>query len=504
MTHGAVLPAAAPAVEPAVLASLGHALAQAGYEHGRLEQAFGFERPLNPDPDELPFHRRVLAGGGRLATLVELFQLALAVERPAAEEVLAPAPLEGLVAGGLLAVRDGRVASTVALAPAEGLVVAADWEPEGSAPARPDHVLGVSARSLALSRLGVRRPVGRALDVGAGCGFQALLAAAHAASVVATDVNPRALRLTELNAALNGVGNVETRAGALFEPVAGERFDHVSCNPPYVVSPEAAYAFRDSGLPGDSFCEALVRGLPGVLADGGFAHALVSWAHGAAEDWSAPLHRWLDGSGCDALLLRVDSQAPLEYAAGWNRVLGLEPDAYEDALERWTRSFRELGIERIAWGALVLRRRAGGGRICAADLPHLEDAAAAGHHVERLLAAQELLAAVGGPPGLRRLPLALADDARLEQTIRVERGRGALERVALRLHGGLGLEVELDPATPGALTEIDAGRAPGVVLAEAAARLAPAGEWAAVADGATAALGRLVELGFLVPAETAG
>ena len=79
----------------------------------------------------------------------------------------------------------------------------------GSAPRRPP-----------LALLTVRDRVGSALDLGTGCGVQALHLAGHADQVVATDVNERALRLTRFNAALNGV-EIDARAGSIFEPVRG-------------------------------------------------------------------------------------------------------------------------------------------------------------------------------------------------------------------------------------------------------------------------------------------
>ena len=69
----------------------------------------------------------------------------------------------------------------------------------------PDHVLGISSAATSLAQLTVREPVDRALDLGTGCGVQALHLATHASQVVATDVNQRALRLTRFNAELNGV-----------------------------------------------------------------------------------------------------------------------------------------------------------------------------------------------------------------------------------------------------------------------------------------------------------
>ena len=66
------------------------------------------------------------------------------------------------------------------------------------------------------------------------------------------------------NAALNGIDNVEFRAGSFFEPAAGERFGLAVCNPPYVISPEIELVFRDSGLPGDTVSAELVAELPRI------------------------------------------------------------------------------------------------------------------------------------------------------------------------------------------------------------------------------------------------
>jgi len=73
----------------------------------------------------------------------------------------------------------------------------------------------------------------RVLDVGTGCGIQALLAADRGCEVVAVDVNPAAVLCARWNALLNEL-EVLTLEGDLFEPVAGERFDVVLFNPPYL------------------------------------------------------------------------------------------------------------------------------------------------------------------------------------------------------------------------------------------------------------------------------
>jgi release factor glutamine methyltransferase len=73
------------------------------------------------------------------------------------------------------------------------------------------------------------------LDLGAGTGIVAITAAlAGAGRVVATDINPAAVRSCTINVERYRVADhVEVRQGDMFEPVAYERFDIIVCNPPY-------------------------------------------------------------------------------------------------------------------------------------------------------------------------------------------------------------------------------------------------------------------------------
>jgi release factor glutamine methyltransferase len=77
----------------------------------------------------------------------------------------------------------------------------------------------------------------RIVDVGAGSGAIAV-ALTHAlpfAHVTATDISAAALAVAKSNAARNGVADrVRFLEGDLLEPVAGEQFDIVVSNPPYV------------------------------------------------------------------------------------------------------------------------------------------------------------------------------------------------------------------------------------------------------------------------------
>src|SRR5215211_565792 len=80
------------------------------------------------------------------------------------------------------------------------------------------------------------RPGMSVLDVCTGSGVLAVAAArAGAGAVTAVDVSRRAVATVRINARLNGV-RVRALRGDLFAPVAGERFDVIVSNPPYLPS----------------------------------------------------------------------------------------------------------------------------------------------------------------------------------------------------------------------------------------------------------------------------
>lgn len=118
------------------------------------------------------------------------------------------------------------------------------------------------------------RPSDHVLDVFAGSGVQAIVAArAGANRVTAVDVGRRAVASVLLNARLNGV-SVDARRGNLFAPVGDRRFDLIVANPPYVPStaygPAVGVARAWEGGPGGRhLLDALIRELPRRLAPGG-------------------------------------------------------------------------------------------------------------------------------------------------------------------------------------------------------------------------------------------
>lgn len=480
--------------DPEGIAGFRSVLAAVGFTPAAVRDSLATEVATGRDSLELPLYLHMLRDAGPLGTLIKLFLLDLRVPAPEAAAALAPIPLDRLEALGVIEIGADTVGAAMEIVPTEDILIACDaFQKELT---RSDHVLGVSPPARVLAWLTVRRPVGRVLDLGTGNGHQALLAARHAERVTAVDINPRALAFASFNAALNGVEGIEFREGNLFEPVADQEFDLIVCNPPYVISPESEITYRDGGLRGDAFCETIVRELPAYLAPGGLGQVLVSWLHPTDGDWTAPVRRWVEGSGCDALLLRYAVHAPVDYAAAWNRPYRSSPDLYGAAIERWTDYFTELGVEAISWGALMLRRRDGANWF----FPYsstTDRITGASEQVVRLIAAQDYLE--GTPPeDVLGVPLALVAEHRVEQSIRLGDGGALVERNVLRLETGLRFEVSIDASTERVLSLLDGRRPLGEILDEAAADVrAPREEFGA---SALPVIRRLLELGFVTRA----
>src|SRR5262249_9484045 len=321
------------AADAGLVGELREVLAAAGFDGPAVREALDVRGEFLMRPADMPLLLRRLEGREPLGTIAALLVLGAPIEEAEVARAFAPIRVDELTSLGLVEPGGGLVRAPVRLVPHEDVLIASD--PTGEEQPS-DHVAGIHNASVTLAQLTVRAPVDAALDVATGCGIQAILAARHSGRVIATDLNERALNFASFNAARNGAENVEPRAGSYFEPAAGERFGLAVCNPPYVISPENVYLFRDSELPGDAGSERVVRGLPAVLDEGAFASAVVSWAHADGEDWSARLRGWVEDSGCDALLLHYGTQDPLTHAGNWTRdIYGGRPADVDAALARW-------------------------------------------------------------------------------------------------------------------------------------------------------------------------
>jgi hypothetical protein len=308
---------------------------------------------------------RATENGDPLDSLIRLFLL----QRPVPESLLGkafPGLLDELISIGLLVAEGYDLRAAVDVRPyAEDdrrCWVVADLTPglDGRRePMRPDYVLGIAPASLSLVKLTVPVVAGSALDLGTGCGIQALHLADRVDRIVATDVNPRALQLTRWTAALNQL-RLDVRAGSLYEPVADERFDLIVSNPPYVIAPpgDGRLTYRETGFAGDSVVEQLVRKAPQHLNEGGWCQLLANWTCVRGQDWRERLASWTGDRS--SWVVQREQLDPAEYVELWLRDAGLHgrPE-YTTRYDAWLRWLDEQQVEAIGMGWVTLHNTPG-------------------------------------------------------------------------------------------------------------------------------------------------
>jgi SAM-dependent methyltransferase len=218
--------------------------------------------------------------------------------------------------------------------------------------------LNLSTHALAQVALPPRAGA-RTLDLGTGCGVHALLAARAGEVAIGTDLNPRAVAFARFNAALNEIAHVAFREGDLYAPVAGERFDRILVNPAFLLSPEPVYMFRDGGERGDAMSRRAIVEAPEHLNEGGICQVVGEFPTIGEERFEERVGTWVEGRGCDLLLLRLNTTSATEYAALYSQEpFGQSYVEYEEAWRARWESFARNGITEIAFGCAIVRRRA--------------------------------------------------------------------------------------------------------------------------------------------------
>lgn len=456
--------------DAALCARLRSDLQRAGYTIAAVREVWG---PLADEAVRHGLHAPALSAlaarvaddaeeaSGALSVLARTLFLGVRTPESAVDAALPRTGAAGLVALGLAVIEGDVVVPQTLVRPHEFVDgtgvdqwwIVSDLDEAAHGGALPTgHVLGVGGASLTLAGLQAPTPAARVLDLGTGCGIQALRARRFADAVVATDVSARALDLTRLNALLNDVDGIETRQGSLFEPVRGETFDRVVSNPPFVITPRRtdvpAYEYRDAGFAGDDLVAAFIAGVGDVLTPGGTAQLLANWEHRAGADGLDRVREWVDASRVplDAWVIERERLDPLAYAELWVRDGGTAPGApgYAALVQAWLDDFAARSVTEIGFGYVVLRRAASATPI----LRRFETVTqplgdGVGAHVALALAAWDRLVALGDDD-LSAATLTVAGD--VTEARHHLPGAEAPSVIELRQGGAMSRTIEVDPA----------------------------------------------------------
>ncbi len=350
---------------PAEASCLRACLQAAGFEEAAVCERLGIGSVVAVETLHRPYYlRQRLDARDAQAVLIGLFLL----QQPASPGDLIAAigtdEVALLEALGLVERHDEMLEPLVDLYPYDGAWLATDRRDqtgEGGAGGRYDAVMPLNMSSHLLAQLVLPAPVTTVLDIGTGCGIHAVRAARRAVRVVATDVNPRALRFAAFNAALNGVTNIEFRLGSLWEPVAGEAFDQIVANPAFSLSAETRFLYRDGGSRGDRMTGALLAGAGEHLREGGVAQLIGEFPTVGESGFEEQVEAAVGETPVDLLLLRFGAMEPLEYAVSYaHEPFEQAAGEYAAALATRLDQFAALRATDVVLGAVLLRRRSVG------------------------------------------------------------------------------------------------------------------------------------------------
>jgi methylase of polypeptide subunit release factors len=446
--------------------------------------------------DDPAWVRHHLRAASPLATLFRWFTLG--TTEPAAEvaTALAPVSLDDLATAGVLEPTAQGVRCRFDLRLHDGVYCFNDRRGPN---AGSNHVLGINPTAMLLASMTPRTKVRRAWDLGTGCGIQALLLARHAETVVASDINPRALHFAQVNARLNGVTNVEFRLGPWFEPVAGETFDLMVANPPFVISPDHQFAYRDGGLEGDGASAMIARQSGQYLTAEGIAVQTCNWALRPGSTDPAP-KSWVAHAGTDALLLEGTSMEPVDYAVRWLRPHYPSDDdpSLAAAIERWLSYYRAQEMSALSFGILVQRRRLDpSGRFAHLRTPHVAWGSC-GAQVLRLFQNQAFLAQHDTAENLLTVPFAAVPEVRLERALAATATGYQVQRRQLRMVDGLMLAEPLSAEAWQLWLRVTGGGTAAQALANW-----PGNDQVPDRAWALAALRHWLAQGFMIPCDAA-
>jgi len=256
----------------------------------------------------------------------------------------------------------GRCHARVALYPVEDRYLASDrWShPDGLPWSGPEDT--VYPAFIPNTRLFLRhlpeRPAGDFLDLCAGTGAAALLAAKRGATHAwSVDIADRSTRFAEFNRRLNGLANVDPVTGDLYQNLKGRCFDVIAAHPPYVPALQSKWTFFSGGRDGEDITRRTVEGLPDHLNDGGIFLALTMGGDRAQQPFECRIREWLgerEGEFDIALIVRKELD-PQEFALRANR----ETIRTREESEAWSQLFASLRITSLVYGFVCVQRRSG-------------------------------------------------------------------------------------------------------------------------------------------------
>ncbi len=379
-----------------------------------------------------------------LNILLRLFLFDFPVSMEAAEQVMPGSVLGILRESGMLRIQSDRLVPAAMVTPIDGTLMVADPASRMESDEAGDIVLWPNQTTRMLQYSAIQTPCRTLLDLGAGCGVLSVLAAGFSDTVVATDLNARAAEFTRFNAWMNQVDNIECLIGDTYAPVADRQFDRILANPPFFITPSSDLLYCENPMELDQYCRRVVREGAAHLNEGGYLQMIFEWVQVRGETWQERLAEWVEGTGCDAWILRTYSGEAATYAYERTKTQhGLTSDQAEAQFRACVDYYRQRKVEQVQGGILAMRRRSGENWLRIEE-GRIEPGEPFGDAILNIFENQNILSAHVSDEQLLGLKPAPAPGLHLEQDLRPEDHRWVLSSARLSLRGALPISMNTE------------------------------------------------------------
>ena len=153
---------------------------------------------------------------------------------------------------------------------------------------------------------------------------------------------------------LNGLENVTTAQGDLYEPVDDRLFDRIAAHPPYVPVIKPAEIYYGGGQDGEQITRRIIEGLPRHLEGGGRFYC-VTLGTDRTEPWEVRIRSWLAEFESDFDIgVIVDQNIEVSRFAAQSAI---ENRAGKELVEYWKKWFEQQGVKELLHGTILIQRR---------------------------------------------------------------------------------------------------------------------------------------------------
>jgi len=294
------------------------------------------------------------------------------------------------------------------------------------------------------------------LDLCAGTGIGALLAASTAKRVVAADVTPRCEEFMRFNARLNGFENIEPVTGDLYAPVQGQQFDRIITHPPYQPVLEHIATFNSGGVDGEQITRRIIEGAPAHLKPGGQLFSLCQLTD-REDPVELRVRQWIteqESHDCDTAFVVYKHHDLTRYTA----IETLQERKSHAAWQAWLKALGDAGVTDMVYGMVMLQRR----HASMADRPvfslRREGSESGRDDLLRMIEQETSFLDPAFPERALAARLMAKQGSTMQVTHSLAGGKWRQDKLTLHRKSPFEVKVEVDPVTANLLSMMDGSK----------------------------------------------